>query len=96
MSINNENNDSPDYTFIFGVVFSIFIVYVYFLYAGDQFGFIAAGGFFILYVAEHLFKFIGRTDGDLSKFKDSNLQWPIALVAPSLVILLTWLVNNAI
>ncbi|NRB39554.1 MAG: hypothetical protein HRU20_13960 [Pseudomonadales bacterium] len=94
--MNNTNKDNPDYTFISGVGFSVFIVYAYFLYIDDQLGFFAAGCFFILYVAEHLFKFISSTEGDLSQFKDSNLLRPVTFALPSAVILLTWLLSFAI
>ncbi len=96
MSINNEKQDNPDYSFILGVGFLTFIVYSYFLYSQDQFGYMAAAGFFILYTAEHLYNFINRTDGKLNKYAGTSIQRLIAFGVPSIVLLLTWLVSGAI
>ena len=94
-----EHKESKNYSSLalkIGVGVLVYFVYVYFLSIKDNIGVFAAGGFFVLYSAEHIYKFLGRTDSTYKMLSGTIYQRLFSFGIPSLLILITGVVGNVI
>ena len=59
--------------------------------------FCVTSALFILFSAEHIYNFIGRTDIQMiNKYSDSNFRRPFALGLPFIISVITWGITYAL
>ncbi|TMO63587.1 hypothetical protein [Pseudoalteromonas aurantia] len=97
MENTKESKDVFGNLLVIGAIALSYLLYLYFLVSNDTLGYIGAGGFFVLFTAEHIFNFIGRTNiQSIKQYAKSIYRRPFSLGAPFLISLLSWFVVNAL
>ena len=96
--MNNDHSpqDHPDYIFMLGLALLTMIVYGYFLYVDDAFGYAVTAVFFILFAAEQLFRWIDHSNGLCGQYRGTTMQKLLAFAVPSLLMLLPWILTKTL